>query len=39
MTDLNHFLEGKGQFRRHLKIRAKEEVTSKEVVFFVKQAL
>jgi len=38
MNDPNRFLEGTGKFRRHLKIRAYEEIKGKEVVSFVKQA-
>ena len=39
MKDPNRFLEGIGKFRRHLKIRIKEDIKNKEVAFFVKQAL
>lgn len=39
MTDPHNFLEGNGKYRRHLKIRSKEDVVSKEVDFFVKQSL
>ena len=39
MADPNKFLEGSGKFRRHLKIRSKDEIKSKAVEFFVKQAL
>ena len=39
MKDPNKFLEGSGKFRRHLKIRSKEDINNKEVAFFVKQAL
>lgn len=39
MKDPNKFLEGNGKFRRHLKIRTKEDIKDKEVGFFVKQAL
>lgn len=34
MKDPNKFLEGSGKFRRHLKIRAKEDIKNKKVVFF-----
>lgn len=39
MDDPNHHLEGKGKYRRHLKLRAKEDVLSKEVAFYVRQAI
>ena len=39
MEDPGKFLEGSGKFRRHLKIRSKEDVTNKKVDFFVKQAV
>lgn len=39
MKDPNRFLEGSGKFRRHLKIRSKEDIKNKEIAFFVKQAL
>jgi hypothetical protein len=39
MTDPNKFLEGKGKYRRHLKIRSNEDVLSKNVDYYVKQAL
>ena len=38
MKDPNKFLEGSGKFRRHLKIKSKEDVKNKDVDFFVKQA-
>ena len=38
MKDPNKFLEGIGKFRRHLKIKSKEDVRNKDVDFFVKQA-
>lgn len=38
MEDPEKVLEGKGQFRRHLKIRKKEDIVSKRVAFFVQQA-
>lgn len=39
MKDPNAFLEGKGKYRRHLKISAKEEIVNKKVGFFVQQAI
>jgi len=39
MKDPNGFLEGSGKFRRHIKIRTKEDIKNKKVAFFVKQAL
>ena len=39
MEDPNKFLEGKGKFRRHLKIRNHTEIEDKDVAFYVKQAL
>ena len=39
MKDPNKLLEGSGKFRRHLKIKSKEEVRNKDVDFFVKQAV
>lgn len=39
MKDPNKFLEGKGKFRRHLKIRTKEDIKNKKIEYFVKQAL
>ncbi len=39
MNDPNGFLEGTGQFRRHLKIRSLSDIKDKEVDFFVKQAV
>lgn len=38
-NDPDHLLEGKGQFRRHLKMKTLQEVESKKLDFFVKQAL
>ena len=38
-TDPDHLLEGKGQFRRHLKMKSLQEVETKMLDFFVKQAL
>lgn len=39
MKDPNNRLEGKGKYRRHLKIRKREDILNKEVTFFVKQAI
>ena len=39
MADPDHFLEGGGKYRRHLKIRKNSEVPGKRVDFFVEQAL
>ena len=39
MKDPKKLLEGSGKFRRHLKIKSKEEVRNKDVDFFVKQAV
>lgn len=39
MTDPNQILEGSGKFRRHLKIRSKGDISTKQVAFFVKQAI
>lgn len=39
MKDPNKFLEGSGKFRRHLKIKSKEDVRNKDMNFFVKQAV
>jgi len=39
MSDPHAVLEGGGKFRRHLKIKSKEEIESKHVDFFVKQAV
>jgi hypothetical protein len=39
MEDPHGFLEGSGQHRRHLKIRTIEDVKSKNVRFFVQQAV
>ena len=39
MKDPNKLLEGSGKFRRHLKIKSKEDVRNKDVDFFVKQAV
>ncbi len=39
MKDPNKLLEGRGKFRRHLKIKSKEDVRNKDVDFFIKQAV
>ena len=39
MKDPNKLLEGSGKFRRHLKIKSKEDISNKDVDFFVKQAV
>ena len=39
MNDPDHKLEGKGKFRRHLKIKASQDLSTKDVSFFVSQAL
>ena len=39
MEDPNRILEGKGKYRRHLKILTKEDILKKGVSFFVKQAV
>jgi hypothetical protein len=39
MKDPHEFLEGSGKYRRHLKIRAMEDIVNKNVRFFVKQAV
>ena len=39
MKDPNKLLEGSGKFRRHLKIKSKEDIGNKNVDFFVKQAV
>ncbi|MCH7962778.1 MAG: DUF1801 domain-containing protein [Bacteroidetes bacterium] len=39
MKDPNELLEGSGKFRRHLKIKSKEDVRNKDVDFFIKQAV
>jgi hypothetical protein len=38
MKDPDNFLEGKGKYRRHLKIRTKEDIPNKKVAFYIKQA-
>lgn len=37
MKDPNKLLEGKGKFRRHLKLHSLEEVETKKASFFVEQ--
>ena len=39
MNDPNKLLEGKGKFRRHLKIRSLSDIDDKKVEFFVKQTV
>ena len=39
MEDPNRTLEGKGKYRRHLKILKKDDILGKGVSFFVKQAV
>ncbi|MBK6265258.1 DUF1801 domain-containing protein [Marivirga sp. S37H4] len=39
MKDPNGHLEGKGKYRRHLKVMKREDVLSKEIAYFVKQAV
>jgi len=39
MEDPNSHLEGKGKYRRHLKIVTNEDILSREVSSFVKQAV
>lgn len=39
MNDPKEILEGTGKFRRHLKIRALDDIKSKEVESFVRQVL
>ena len=38
MEDVNNHLEGKGKFRRHLKILERKDIETKDVEGFVKQA-
>ena len=35
--DPDKILEGKGKFRRHLKLRSQEDIESKKVSYYVKQ--
>ncbi len=37
MNDPKGMLEGKGKYRRHLKIRTLADIANKDVEFFVKQ--
>ncbi len=37
MNDPRNMLEGKGKYRRHLKIRTLADIANKDVEFFVKQ--
>ncbi len=37
MNDPDNILEGKGKFRRHIKIRSLTDIIDKKVEFFVKQ--
>ena len=39
MNDPDNFLEGKGKFRRHLKIRSLSDIDDRKVEFFVKQSM
>ena len=39
MKDMYQMLEGKGKFRRHLKILNEEDITGKHVVYYIDQAL
>ena len=39
MKDESMQLEGKGKYRRHLKIFTKEDIIKKDLSYFVKQAL
>ncbi len=39
MNDPDQLLEGKGKYRRHLKIKSREDVAGKRVAYFVKQAV
>lgn len=39
MNDPNKHLEGKGKYRRHLKIRTREDVQTKVVSYYIKQAI
>jgi hypothetical protein len=38
MNDPDNHLEGKGKFRRHLKIRTREDIAAKQAAFYIKQA-
>ncbi len=39
MDDPQKYLEGKGKFRRHLKIRNAEDLTSKDISFYINQVI
>ena len=39
MDDPKELLEGTGKFRRHLKISTVDEIKSKELLYFLKQAI
>lgn len=39
MKDPKKFLEGTGEFRRHLKIKSLDDIKNKNVDFFVRQAV
>jgi len=39
MKDPHDFLEGRGKYRRHLKIRTMEDLVNNDVRFFVQQAV
>jgi hypothetical protein len=36
-NDPDNFLEGKGKYRRHLKLRSIDDIEAKKVAFYVKQ--
>lgn len=38
-SDPDNLLEGKGKMRRHLKIRKSEDINTKNVRFYIKQAV
>lgn len=39
MNDLNNHLEGKGKYRRHLKIYQRVDIQSKDIAYYIKQAV
>jgi hypothetical protein len=39
MEDPDSNLEGKGKYRRHLKILNEEDILNKNVAFFIRQAM
>ncbi len=39
MKDPNQQLEGKGKYRRHLKLKSKEDLENKNVKYYIKQAV